>query len=74
MNTEAINYDKNAEDNRIKTHTLEGTQIPLNTHYCIGKLDKKALILSPIKSAIQLRTNFDHADKEFESRRIKVFL
>ena len=66
------NYDRSAADNRIKLHSLEGTPVTLNTNYCIGKIDKKALVLTPVRMAVQLRTNFDHADKESEDRRRKV--
>ncbi len=72
LNTDCANYDRSAAENRIKTHNLEGTPVPLNTNYCVGKLDKRTLVLTPIRTAVQLRTTFDHVDKEYEERRRKV--
>lgn len=72
LNSEVMNYNKAATENCIKVHCLEGTPVPLNTNYCIAKVDKGVLKLVPLRMAIQLRTNFDHVDKEYESRRRRV--
>lgn len=72
LNTNIANYDKSTAENCIKTHCLEGTPIPFNTNYCIGQIQDNNIILTPLRMAVQIRTNFDHADKEYESRRRKV--
>lgn len=69
LNTDSVNYNRNAERNRIEAHHLEGTPIPPNTNYCIGKFDKKTVFLTPLRMAVQLRTNLDHADAESEKNR-----
>eukprot|EP00831_Metopus_contortus_P084779 TRINITY_DN9709_c0_g1_i2.p1 TRINITY_DN9709_c0_g1~~TRINITY_DN9709_c0_g1_i2.p1 ORF type:complete len:147 (+),score=33.50 TRINITY_DN9709_c0_g1_i2:150-590(+) len=46
LDTTSANYDKSAADNRITTQVLDGTPVPLNTHYCIGKLEKHGLFLT----------------------------
>lgn len=73
LNSNVANYDKNTTQNCIKTHVLEGTPVTLNTNYCIASVDKGALKLIPLRMAVQLRTNFDHVDREYESRRRNVY-
>jgi len=72
LNVNIQNYNKSATKNCIKTHTLEGAPIPLNTNYCIATVDKGTLKLIPLRMAIQMRTNLDHADREYESQKRNV--
>lgn len=82
------NYDRNAVDHRISTHTLVSTpvdtcgtavdstfaskEINVQANYAIGVFKDNRFMLTPLGKFQQVRPSFDHVNKEREARQIKT--